>query len=549
MCPYEKLPEQEPARGGFANVYKAKRRNHSGPPQFFALKEIVMKNKDWLKDVEQEIKILQRIFHPNTLVLREAFYCKSDPRKVYLVTLPWAPQSLHNFIYNLTKADPSDSKGWYVPGNLGQWPSIVLQCSLGLSYLHASNVKHKDLKPHNILLLQEEDHVGKIRIRPIIADFGLSKNFERGGKTENRGTPEFKAPEQLQKNKPSELYSDIWSLGCCFAFVWILLHSGKEGLADLWGKIMSSGDERGFHTESNQKYMHELLKKSFTLSRDEVMIGFIHDFRALVKKMLDKNPSNRPKAWKLAFDLIRLERWVESHPRLLPKITLQGVMGTSISWLREKHDDRLIDVDTMISWLRKTHPDRFISVDTQEFEDEELKVQISEIIQSADKIYKDVKKRRSELHAYVIDSVRPTSWCPQPSMEKETVSRLRRKINETLVADLLILNSMADNVSMYWSLGRYEDAEVLELQLVDMMRRGFGLQWARDMSMSQPSDLACQSILYVSWQGTTDTVYEHESPIESEIDGVLTRVVGSTITSSHVVSLFYRIQQFYERQG
>jgi serine/threonine protein kinase len=243
-------------------VYLARGRTVSGPQQFFALKEIAMKNKDWLEDVVNEIKILRGLRHENILVLREAFYSDSDPRKAYLVTLPWAPQSLQNFFWDLLKGKTLHSYQWFLPGYVKPWPSIILQCSEGLAYLHLKGVKHKDLKPENILLLQETNPLGTIRIRPIIADFGLSKTFEHGGNTDNRGTTVFKAPEQFVPNLPSELHSDIWSLGCCFACVWIFLYSGTEGLRGFWTKVIDSKpDERGFHTEANTKATHELLAK------------------------------------------------------------------------------------------------------------------------------------------------------------------------------------------------------------------------------------------------------------------------------------------------
>lgn len=300
QCPYQIIQDEKPSRGGFATVYLARSRTSSSLKQLFALKEIVIRNEDLLKDVKEEIKILKGLRHPNILVLEQAFYSKEDPRKVYLATLPWAPQSLHIFFCNLLKTDRLDGCEWYVPGDLKPWSSIFMQCLYGLHYLHANGIKHKDLKPHNILLHQNNER-GRPWICPIIADFGLSKNYIAGGLTDNRGTHEFMAPEQFQGGELSELSSDIWSLGCCFAFVWVLLHSGKQGLHDFWAKILDSEPlKRGFHTDSNIKATHELLEKSFTRSKDIDMIVFLPKFGDLVKKMLDVERSNRPGAY-LAF--------------------------------------------------------------------------------------------------------------------------------------------------------------------------------------------------------------------------------------------------------
>ncbi len=62
----------------------------------------------------------------------------------------------------------------------------------GLAYAHSQDILHRDIKPSNILI---EKHTR----RPIIMDFGISKNIRDTGDAEKdiMGTPTNMAPEQI----------------------------------------------------------------------------------------------------------------------------------------------------------------------------------------------------------------------------------------------------------------------------------------------------------------------------------------------------------------
>jgi serine/threonine protein kinase len=69
---------------------------------------------------------------------------------------------------------------------------ILLQILNGVEYLSSQNIIHYDLKPLNVLL---ED---KLHVR--IADFGLSKRYDKGDtcvevSTPGNGTPCYQLPE------------------------------------------------------------------------------------------------------------------------------------------------------------------------------------------------------------------------------------------------------------------------------------------------------------------------------------------------------------------
>ena len=80
--------------------------------------------------------------------------------------------------------------------------NITKQVSQGLKYIHDLDVAHRDVKSDNIVLCKG---VWKL------IDFG----FLEKGKTsiEDKGTPLFTSPEQLQKSVYKIKPTDVWALG------------------------------------------------------------------------------------------------------------------------------------------------------------------------------------------------------------------------------------------------------------------------------------------------------------------------------------------------
>jgi eukaryotic-like serine/threonine-protein kinase len=91
---------------------------------------------------------------------------------------------------------------------------LVRQMAAGLDAAHAVNVIHRDLKPGNLVLVDEP---GGARV--VITDFGLARNYALDERSitvtgEAVGTPLYMAPEQVVTGKtPITPATDVYALG------------------------------------------------------------------------------------------------------------------------------------------------------------------------------------------------------------------------------------------------------------------------------------------------------------------------------------------------
>jgi len=149
-----------------------------------------------------------------------------------------------------------------------------------VAYLHASNVKHKDLKPSNILLSRDGLW---------LADFGTATDFSvlTSSVTDegDRGTPKYFAPE-VASFAPSGRSADIFSLGCIF-FEVVTLYNG-------YGLFFTQRLRR-FHDKSFQSNLDEIV---WWFDKDH-SIGSTHAdnyLLGLVRWMMQKEAAMRPTA-------------------------------------------------------------------------------------------------------------------------------------------------------------------------------------------------------------------------------------------------------------
>ncbi|XP_073123336.1 mitogen-activated protein kinase kinase kinase 5-like isoform X2 [Henckelia pumila] len=188
-------------RGTYGSVYVA---THCETGATCAVKEVEIvpddpKCAECVKQLEQEIKFLKELKHPN-IVQYFGSETIDDRLCIYLEYVH--PGSINKYV--------REHCGAMTECIVRNFTRHILS---GLAYLHGTKTIHRDIKGANLLV----DASGVVKL----ADFGLAKHLT-GHHIELslKGTPHWMAPEVLQavmrKDAHPELaYGvDIWSIGC-----------------------------------------------------------------------------------------------------------------------------------------------------------------------------------------------------------------------------------------------------------------------------------------------------------------------------------------------
>jgi len=188
---------EEIGRGAFSVVKKGVNKKTG---EEIAIKFIEKKfvDKQDLMLLAREIDIMKRVDHPNVLKLKEVF--ETDDTIALVMELVTGGELFYKIV----------EKGSYSEKDAA---NIVAQMINGVDYLHDKGIAHRDLKPENLLCSGEINPSYK-PFRVVIADFGLSKNFDGGEALETScGTPDYVAPEVITAEGSYDKSVDMWSCG------------------------------------------------------------------------------------------------------------------------------------------------------------------------------------------------------------------------------------------------------------------------------------------------------------------------------------------------
>ena len=177
--------------GGMGTVYKAR---DTLLDRFVALKLLrqdLGTGIDRAAQLQQEARVAASVNHPNVV---QVFSSGTDHGQFYLVMELVDHGSLDDFIEQQTRL-PEE-----------QVLESGIQVAKGLRAAHRKGLIHCDVKPANILFVDE--HTAKI------GDFGLAGVAAQGAETRSEiwATPYYVAPERLNNELP-DFRSDIYSLG------------------------------------------------------------------------------------------------------------------------------------------------------------------------------------------------------------------------------------------------------------------------------------------------------------------------------------------------
>ncbi len=156
-------------------------------------------SKDALYLIREEITIMKKLNHPNLVQLIEVLDDLEED-SLYMVL----EMCNRGVVMQVGLTEPADP-----------YPEEAARCwfrdlILGIEYLHAQGVVHRDIKPDNLLLT--EDDVLKV------VDFGVSEMFgqpEDMRTAKSAGSPAFLPPELCvgRHGEVSGKAADIWSMG------------------------------------------------------------------------------------------------------------------------------------------------------------------------------------------------------------------------------------------------------------------------------------------------------------------------------------------------
>jgi serine/threonine protein kinase len=231
---------------------------------------------------EAEARLLGRLNHYALTTLLDAGIDSSDPARprIFLV---------------LERVAGPDLRERLRHGALTASQVTILgaEMSEALHYVHEQGYLHRDVKPANILLLEDRaDH----RIRAKLADFGISTIVGTHEGAHTTGTAAYLAPE-IAEGRDAEPASDVYSLG-------LVLLEAATGRVAFPGTIEQSLEAR--------------------LERDpEVPSDLPESLTVVLRAMLARRHGDRPPLPQIAVDLqnaflAELARARALDPALLP---------------------------------------------------------------------------------------------------------------------------------------------------------------------------------------------------------------------------------------
>lgn len=178
--------------GGMANVYKALDIIENRVVAIKILKEEFLSNDEFLRRFRNESKAIAVLSHPNIV-------------KIFDVSLGDGIQYLV-----MEHVDGITLKEYIEQQHVLRWKEAVhftVQILRALQHAHDKGIVHRDVKPHNIMLLQD----GTIKVM----DFGIARFARDDGRTVTDkaiGSVHYISPEQARGDISDEK-SDIYSVG------------------------------------------------------------------------------------------------------------------------------------------------------------------------------------------------------------------------------------------------------------------------------------------------------------------------------------------------
>lgn len=143
----------------------------------------------------QEVAALLRVQrHPNTVALLDHWVEATATGRTLCIVLELAGRG------DVAKHCAPERRAAM---SIAQILRLLCDTAAGLAHVHAQGMLHRDMKPGNVLVADDE--------RAMLADFGLARPADLSA-TAGVGSPLYQAPEVLL-GRPYDRAADVWALG------------------------------------------------------------------------------------------------------------------------------------------------------------------------------------------------------------------------------------------------------------------------------------------------------------------------------------------------
>ncbi|AVP72244.1 ORF73 [Silurid herpesvirus 1] len=283
-----------------------------------------------ISDVIEETVIASRLSHPNIITLVRGFLYHGGSNKEAICVSLWELGLMD--MYTFTQ------QAFWAPGPAACEPitkrfiarSFEKHTLMGLEYLHARGLMHRDVKPQNVFIFNNGQH--------LVAKLGDLGCCAKGAFCDAAGTLGYFAPETLAINVQC-CASDMWA----WALTMWELHAGRGLFMD--GTRVSL--HRIFNVLGgfdNRLYNIMAMRKTYMLPTDATpkaapdVDGYIRGLRAdvsesfieILKSVLRLNPNNRA----TARDLLKSERYKDP-------VLMNGCVPTNVAALQATAPDAI----------------------------------------------------------------------------------------------------------------------------------------------------------------------------------------------------------------
>ena len=179
--------------GGMAMVYKAKCHWLNRYVAVKILKEDLAQDEEFCRLFHEESQAIAMLSHPNIVSVYDVSH---TPDLDYIVM---------ELIEGITLKQYMQKRGGKL--NWKEALHFITQIMKGLSHAHSRGIIHRDIKPHNIMVLRD----GSVKV----TDFGIARLMSNSQSTmtqEALGSVHYISPEQARGSRIDER-SDIYSAG------------------------------------------------------------------------------------------------------------------------------------------------------------------------------------------------------------------------------------------------------------------------------------------------------------------------------------------------